>query len=116
MLLVQFLVLAFTGALWWIARRDLASRAAASAARVRQRRRNWNSLLATLEALVTDLAHRLERVERREEPNLAAGVKPSEPNPAAMSGDPSSRPKELGDGGKGALLAAPSFPSCSRLP
>lgn len=65
-LLVQFLVLAFTGAVWWLARRDLASRLASPApAAPGADTRELEQLCATLEALVTDLAHRLEAVERR---------------------------------------------------
>lgn len=67
MLLVQLLVLVFTGALWWIARRDLAARVPppvppalpdqdAGMAELEQ-------LCATLETLVTSLARRLDRVE-----------------------------------------------------
>ena len=63
-LLVQLLVLAFTGALWWIARRDLAARVpppvppsqAADPAELEQ-------LCATLEILATSLARRLDAVE-----------------------------------------------------
>ena len=73
MLLVQLLVLAFTGALWWIARRDLASRVpppvlpaeAADTAELEQ-------LCATLETLVTSLARRLDVVERQAEVPAAA--------------------------------------------
>ena len=65
-LLVQLLVLAFTGALWWIARRDLAARVpplvppadAPDTAELEQ-------LCATLETLVTSLSRRLEAVERQ---------------------------------------------------
>lgn len=62
-LLVQFLVLAFTGALWWLARRDLASRAASSP--IQADTQDLEQLCATLEALVTDLARRLESLERQ---------------------------------------------------
>ncbi len=64
LLLVQFLVLAFTGALWWLARRDLASRAAA-APPAPPETAELEQVIATLEALVTDLSRRLERVERQ---------------------------------------------------
>lgn len=63
MLLVQVLVLGFTAALWWIARRDLAARVppapspSADTAELEQ-------LCATLETLVTSLARRLDAVER----------------------------------------------------
>lgn len=61
-LLVQVLVLGFTAALWWIARRDLAARVpppspSADTAELEQ-------LCATLETLVTSLARRLDAVER----------------------------------------------------
>lgn len=91
MLLVQFLVLAFTAALWWIARRDLTSRAApplsapAEAAEL-------EPLLATLESLVTDLARRLAVVERQ----LSAPA-------VRQSQEP------------GARLAAPSSPTAERV-
>lgn len=63
-LLVQLLVLVFTGVLWWIARRDLAARVpppvppgqAADTAELEQ-------LCATLETLVTSLARRLDAAE-----------------------------------------------------
>jgi len=63
-LLVQLLVLVFTGALWWIARRDLAARVPppippsqpADTAELEQ-------LCATLETLATSLARRLDAVE-----------------------------------------------------
>ncbi len=76
-LLVQILVLVFTGALWWIARRDLASRVpppaapapAADTAELEQ-------LCATLETLATSLARRLDAVEqaaaRQQAPSLEA--------------------------------------------
>jgi len=65
-LLVQFLVLAFTGILWWLARRDLASRPAPPMpAALGDETRELEQLCATLEALVTDLARRLEAVERQ---------------------------------------------------
>lgn len=65
-LLVQFLVLAFTGAVWWLARRDLRSRPAPPLSAAPQAdTRELEQLCATLEALVTDLAGRLEAVERQ---------------------------------------------------
>ena len=63
-LLVQFLVLAFTGVVWWLARRDLSSRPAPPAVPVGDTR-ELEQLCATLEALVTDLAGRLAAVERQ---------------------------------------------------
>ena len=70
MLLVQGLVLVFTAALWWIARRDLTGRVpppapAADMAELEQ-------LCATLETLVTSLARRLDAVERDAEIRLPA--------------------------------------------
>ena len=92
-LLVQFLVLAFTGAVWWLARRDLASRPAPQADT-----QELEQLCATLEALVTDLAGRVEAMERRKE---------SRENPAPMPppvGAGFSRPLVLSD------VAAPPLP------
>ncbi len=65
-LLVQFLILAFTGAVWWLARRDLASRPAPPLPAAAQAdARELEQLCVTLEALVTDLAARMEAAERR---------------------------------------------------
>ena len=69
MLLVQFLVLAFTGALWWLARRDLASRAAPPPPVDTQ---ELEQLCATLEALVTDLSRRLAAMEQRLHKDIGA--------------------------------------------
>ncbi len=66
MLLVQFLVLVFTGALWWLARRDLSSRPLPPPATPADTR-ELEQLCVTLEALVTDLAGRLEAVERQKD-------------------------------------------------
>ena len=66
LLLVQFLVLAFTAALWWIARRDLAARAA-SPLPAPAETHELEQLCATLEALVTDLSRRLERLEEQQD-------------------------------------------------
>ena len=64
-LLVQVLVLGFTAALWWIARRDLASRVPPpSAMPARADTAELEQLCATLETLVTSLARRLDAVER----------------------------------------------------
>jgi len=88
-LLVQFLVLVFTGALWWFARRDLASRSVPPPATEAQAdTRELEQLCVTLEALVTDLAQRLEAVEQRPQegvgarfiaPSLTAPVSPPAP-------------------------------------
>lgn len=67
-LLAQVLVLGFTAALWWIARRDLAGRVpppnippnTAPSAEMAE----LEQLCATLETLVTSLARRLDAVER----------------------------------------------------
>ena len=66
MLLVQVLVLVFTGVLWWIARRDLAARVPppAPVAPPAAATAGLEQLCATLETLVTSLARRLEAVER----------------------------------------------------
>ena len=63
-LLVQFLVLAFTGVVWWLARRDVSSRPAPPAVPSNDTG-ELEQLCATLEALVTDLAGRLVVVERQ---------------------------------------------------
>ena len=65
-LLVQLLVLAFTGALWWIARRDLAARVPPPALTAEPAdTAELEQLCATLETLVTNLARRLDTVERQ---------------------------------------------------
>ncbi len=67
-LLVQFLVLAATAALFWIARRDLASRreiAPAPPGDDATHLAEMEQLCATLEALATSLARRLDAVERQ---------------------------------------------------
>lgn len=80
------MVLAATAALFWFARRDLAARAAPAAAPPADTR-ELEQLCATLETLVTDLARRLDALERRDP--LAAGVLPAvgaplaAPSPAA---------------------------------
>lgn len=97
-LLVQFLVLAFTGALWWLARRDLASRAAPS--QTRADTQELEQLCATLEALVTDLARRLESLERQTALRHPAEGEVPLPSFAEV----------------GALLAAPSVPAQPPVP
>ena len=78
LLLVQFLVLGATGALFWIARRDLASRAAVSPPLNSAGTEELEQLCATLEALVTDLSRRLTALEQKEQVFLApAEVKTS---------------------------------------
>lgn len=66
-LLVQVLVLVFTAALWWIARRDLATRvpppAPPPSAETSADTAELEQLCATLETLVTSLARRLDAVE-----------------------------------------------------
>ena len=63
-LLVQFLVLAATAALFWRARRDLASRAG-SPSPAAHSTEELEQLCGTLEALVTDLSRRLSVLERQ---------------------------------------------------
>lgn len=78
-LLVQVLVLVFTAALWWIARRDLATRvppAIPPSAETNADTAELEQLCATLETLVTSLARRLDAVER------AASSEPLVPPPA----------------------------------
>ncbi len=93
-LLVQFLVLAFTGVVWWLARRDLASRPAPPAA-VQADTRELEQLCVTLEALVTDLAARLEAVEARLQRDggtpLAAPFLAPVPSSAVMPPVPTAR-------------------------
>ena len=75
-LLVQLLVLAFTGALWWIARRDLSARVPPPALTAEPAdTAELEQLCATLETLVTSLARRLDSVERQ----IAAPSPPPEP-------------------------------------
>ena len=62
LLLVQFLVLAFTGALWWVARRDLKTRASQSPV---PGTTDLEQLCATLEALVVDLERRADDAMQR---------------------------------------------------
>jgi len=62
-LLVQFLVLGATAVLFWVARRDLASRAV-PAAPMPQNAEDLEQLCATLETLVTDLSSRLTALEQ----------------------------------------------------
>ena len=64
LLLVQILVLIFTGALWWIARRDLASRPVPSPPVALTEMADLEQLCATLETVVTDMARRLDALER----------------------------------------------------
>ena len=75
-LLVQALVLAFTAALWWIARRDLAARMppAAPAAETAE----LEELCATLETLVTSLSRRVDALEAAVFKNSTA----AEPTPS----------------------------------
>ncbi len=70
LLLVQLLVLAFTAALWWIARRDLASRSAAGVpatggAGGDDETRALEQLCVSLEVLASDLARRVDALERQ---------------------------------------------------
>lgn len=77
-------MLVFTGALWWIARRDLAARAVPPPPVAVAELADLEQLCATLETVVTDLAKRLDALER--------GVPASDPPrlrevPAERGGD-----------------------------
>ena len=66
MLLVQGLVLVFTAAVWWIARRDIAARIPPSVPSVPLAdTAELEQLCTTLESLVVSLSERLEAVEAR---------------------------------------------------
>lgn len=109
-LLVQFLVLAFTGALWWLARRDLASRPAPPVpADPPADPQELEQLCATLEAVVTDLARRLEAVEQG--PQQGVGARFIAPSLPAPSYSPAPTPPALPEQGKeegGAINHAPT--------
>lgn len=62
-LLVQFLVLGATAVLFWVARRDLASRIAPPIPTL-QGTEDLEQLCGTLETLVTDLSQRLRALEQ----------------------------------------------------
>ena len=83
-LLVQVLVLGFTGFLWWVARRDLAARVLPPAPSPPADTAELEQLCATLETLVTSLARRLDAVERAASGPLTPGpfVPPSALQPA----------------------------------
>ena len=79
MLLVQGLVLVFTAALWWIARRDLALRIPPPVPNVPPAdTAELEQLCTTLATLVTSLSQRLEVVEARLPKPKAVTVKPVE--------------------------------------
>ena len=77
-LFVQGLVLVFTGVLWWIARRDLLSRAAPPPAADTA---DLEQLCATLETLVTNLSRRLDAVEATGQKNAETRQSNREPLP-----------------------------------
>ncbi len=105
-LLVQFLVLAFTGVVWWLARRDLASRPAPPVpADPPADPQELEQLCATLEALVTDLARRLEAIEQRPQQGVGARLIAPSPPPAPMSPALPEQGKEEG----GAMNHAPTL-------
>ena len=99
-LLVQFLVLIFTGALWWLARRDLSSRPAPPPAAPADTR-ELEQLCVTLEALVTDLAGRLEVIERSQARFVGAPLAA----PSSGAALPSPPPVEPETGAHAALSA-----------
>jgi len=81
-LLVQGLVLVFTAALWWIARRDLAARVPPFAPSVPPAdTAELEQLCATLESLVVSLSQRLEVVEARLPKPKAPPAVPVKPEP-----------------------------------
>jgi len=104
-LLVQFLVLAFTGVLWWLARRDLSSRPAPPPA-VPADTRELEQLCITLEALVTDLAGRLEAVERGLERPVGAPL-------AAPSSEAASAASAAFHPARAPSLASPAEPEAA---
>lgn len=61
-LVIQFLVLAFTAALWWLARRDLTSKAADARAPAAE---DWARLRVTVEQLMVELERRAVVAEQR---------------------------------------------------
>ena len=106
---MQALVLAFTGALWWIARRDLAARVLptvppAPAADTTE----LEELCATLETLVTSLAQRVDAVEAAVSKNGPA----AEPAPSRPAAEPApSRPAAEPAPSRPAAEPAPSRPA-----
>ena len=107
-LLVQFLVLAFTGVVWWLARRDLASRAAPPVpADMQADARELEQLCATLEALVTDLAGRMGAVEQRLQENIGPPLAAHSPAPA---------PAPMPSLGASPLLPMPPAPPTTPVP
>jgi hypothetical protein len=111
-LLVQLLVLAFTGALWWIARRDLASRVSPPVMPVEPAdTAELEQLCATLESLVTSLARRLERVEQQARMPIPAPVQSLESaalEPAEISPAERSQVGEISPVGRESLNLMPS--------
>jgi hypothetical protein len=61
-LLFQFLVLAFTVLVWWLARRDLSRRAAESRSPAMA---EWERLRGNVDALIADLERRAAAAEQR---------------------------------------------------
>lgn len=60
--LFQFIVLGFTAAVWWLARRDLARRGAAMSGPAIQ---EWERLQETVQTLIADLERRATVAEQR---------------------------------------------------
>lgn len=98
-LLLQFVVLAFTALVWWLARRDLTLRAAQTRA---GEAAELERLRAGVENLAADLERRAEASEDRLARRIAearAVVLPLCPNPAALAA-PAAR-TEAGSAGGG---------------
>jgi hypothetical protein len=114
-LLVQFLVLVFTGVVWWLARRDLASRPAPPLlAAPEADTRELEQLCATLETLVTDLAGRLEVLEQRLQEGVGARfIAPS--SPPSPSEQVRNEPEQVRNE-EGAMNRAPTGPFCPSSP
>ncbi len=92
-------MLIFTGALWWIARRDLAARAVPSPPAALAEMADLEQLCATLETVVTDMSRRLDALERGVPVHL----------PPRLSEAPAERGGDL-------LAARPAAPDASAVP
>jgi len=98
-MLVQFLVLAFTAVVWWLARRDLSARAASLHAPAVA---DLENLQAVIEALTADLEFRAEAAEQRirdAEQRLAmivARERPLAPSSGGIGEEPEGAAREEG--------------------